>query len=308
MTARALVDLGSLAEAEAFLRWVDGIVERTGGHPERLHPLYTVDGHELGAEAVIDTLPGYAGSRPVRVGNAANHQVQLDVFGPIADLLAAVADRARLGTRQRVARPGGDGRGGRAALARARPRHLGGAPATPAPRLLQGDVLDDRRPGSAGRPPARRRGPARVGGAARPHRRERPGARLARGGRGVQRRLRRPGDGRVVALDRPVRAAAGRRPALPLHGAADRGGPAQRPGRLPLPLGRRPARPRGRLPHLHGVADRGVPAHRPARRRRGAVRADDRHAPARPGCCRSSTTRWPSAAWATTRRRTATWV
>lgn len=92
MTARALVDLGSLGEAEAFLRWVDGCVERTGGHPERLHPLYTVDGYELGAEAVIDTLPGYAGSRPVRVGNLANHQLQLDVFGPIADLLAAVAD------------------------------------------------------------------------------------------------------------------------------------------------------------------------------------------------------------------------
>ncbi|GAA1895200.1 trehalose-phosphatase [Asanoa iriomotensis] len=92
MTARALVDLGSLDEAEGLLRWVDGCVERTGGHPERLHPLYTVEGYELGAEAVIDTLPGYAGSRPVRVGNLANHQLQLDVFGPVADLLAAVAD------------------------------------------------------------------------------------------------------------------------------------------------------------------------------------------------------------------------
>ena len=92
MTARALVDLGSLTEAEALLRWVDGIIERTGGHPERLHPLYTLDGYELGPEAVIDTLPGYAGSRPVRVGNLANSQLQLDVFGPVADLLAAVAD------------------------------------------------------------------------------------------------------------------------------------------------------------------------------------------------------------------------
>jgi trehalose-phosphatase len=91
MTARALVDLGSLAEAEAFLGWVDRVVERTGGHPERLHPLYTVHGHDLGPEAVIDTLPGYAGSRPVRIGNAANRQLQLDVFGPVADLIHAVA-------------------------------------------------------------------------------------------------------------------------------------------------------------------------------------------------------------------------
>ena len=92
MSARALVELGSLAEAEGFLRWVDGCIDRTGGHPERLHPLYTVEGLELGPEAVIETLPGYAGSRPVRVGNAANRQIQLDVFGPIADLLAAVAE------------------------------------------------------------------------------------------------------------------------------------------------------------------------------------------------------------------------
>ncbi|HEY7174075.1 MAG TPA: trehalose-phosphatase, partial [Micromonosporaceae bacterium] len=89
MAARQLVDLGSIDEAEAYLRWVDRCVEGTGGHPERLHPLYAVDGSDLGPEAVLDTLPGYAGSRPVRVGNAANRQVQLDVFGPIADLIAA---------------------------------------------------------------------------------------------------------------------------------------------------------------------------------------------------------------------------
>jgi pentatricopeptide repeat protein len=91
MTARALVDLGSLTEAEAYLGWVDRCIDRTGGHPERLHPLYTVDGWDLGPEAVIDTLPGYAGSRPVRIGNAANRQLQLDVFGPIADLIVAVS-------------------------------------------------------------------------------------------------------------------------------------------------------------------------------------------------------------------------
>ncbi|HET6211923.1 MAG TPA: trehalase-like domain-containing protein, partial [Micromonosporaceae bacterium] len=93
MSAQALVKLGSGEEAEAMLAWTRRIIEGTAGHPERLHPLYTVDGYELGAEAVIETLPGYAGSRPVRVGNAANRQVQLDVFGPVASLIAAVAER-----------------------------------------------------------------------------------------------------------------------------------------------------------------------------------------------------------------------
>jgi trehalose-phosphatase len=92
MTARALVDLGALDEAAAFVRWVDARIADTDGHPERLHPLYAVDGHDLGPEAVVDTLPGYAGSRPVRVGNAAHRQLQLDVFGPIADLIAAIAE------------------------------------------------------------------------------------------------------------------------------------------------------------------------------------------------------------------------
>ncbi len=93
MSARVLVELGSSEEAEGLLSWTAGCVERTGGHPERLHPLYTLEGHTLGPEAVIDSLPGYAGSRPVRVGNAANRQLQLDVFGPVADLVLAVADR-----------------------------------------------------------------------------------------------------------------------------------------------------------------------------------------------------------------------
>ena len=92
MTARVLVRLGSLEEAESLLAWTMRVVRGTGGHPERLHPLYTVDGSELGPEAVLDSLPGYAGSRPVRVGNRANRQVQLDVFGPVADIIEALAE------------------------------------------------------------------------------------------------------------------------------------------------------------------------------------------------------------------------
>lgn len=90
LTASSLVSLGSLQEAEEYLAWVHQVLETLPG-PERLHPLYTLYGTGLPPEAVIDSLPGYAGSRPVRVGNAANMQVQLDVFGPIVDLIASLA-------------------------------------------------------------------------------------------------------------------------------------------------------------------------------------------------------------------------
>ncbi len=86
MSAAALVKLGSFAEAMGFLDWMLGVIDRAAA-PERLMPLYTVTGHEVGAEAEIAELAGYAGSRPVRVGNAARGQVQLDVFGPIAELV-----------------------------------------------------------------------------------------------------------------------------------------------------------------------------------------------------------------------------
>ncbi|WP_280342680.1 trehalose-phosphatase [Nocardia neocaledoniensis] len=97
LTAQALVHLGSLTEADEFLGWVHRVLDTIPG-PERLHPLYTIYGETLPPEAVIDLLPGYAGSRPVRVGNAANMQVQLDVFGPIVDLITTMAhERERQG-------------------------------------------------------------------------------------------------------------------------------------------------------------------------------------------------------------------
>ncbi|GAC1376361.1 MAG: trehalose-phosphatase [Pseudarthrobacter sp.] len=92
MTVHALVDLGSTDEAYGFLEWLGRIVEHSPG-PEWLHPLYSVTGAQLSTEAIIESLPGYAGSRPVRIGNAADHQVQLDVFGPVAELIAALSER-----------------------------------------------------------------------------------------------------------------------------------------------------------------------------------------------------------------------
>jgi len=90
LTAQALVSLGSAAEAAAYLGWVHRVLSSVQS-PERLHPVYALDGGSSGSEAVIDTLPGYAGSRPVRVGNLADQQVQLDVFGPIVELIEALA-------------------------------------------------------------------------------------------------------------------------------------------------------------------------------------------------------------------------
>ncbi|HEV7973489.1 trehalose-phosphatase [Amycolatopsis sp.] len=91
MTVRELAHLGSTEEAEGYLRWLHGVLATLAG-PERLHPLYTLAGSVIGAEAVIESLPGYAGSRPVRVGNLANHQVQLDVFGPVVELVKTLAE------------------------------------------------------------------------------------------------------------------------------------------------------------------------------------------------------------------------
>jgi GH15 family glucan-1,4-alpha-glucosidase len=92
LTAQALVSLGSTGEAAAFLAWLHRVLARLPG-PERLQPVYALDGSSLPPEAVIDTLPGYAGSRPVRIGNVADQQVQLDVFGPVVELIRALAAR-----------------------------------------------------------------------------------------------------------------------------------------------------------------------------------------------------------------------
>ncbi len=90
LSAAALVRLGSYGEAMALLDWVLRILELRDD-PERLHPLYLVTGRHLPPEAEIAELAGYAGSRPVRVGNAAERQVQLDVFGPVVDLIWLLA-------------------------------------------------------------------------------------------------------------------------------------------------------------------------------------------------------------------------
>ena len=86
MTVQALVRLGSIEEAADFIGWLQ---RRLAGlsSPDLLRPLYPVDGDMAAPEAVITTLSGYRGSRPVRVGNAAANQAQHDMFGNVLDLM-----------------------------------------------------------------------------------------------------------------------------------------------------------------------------------------------------------------------------
>lgn len=92
LSAASLVRLGSESEAMRLLDWVLGVLEHTPS-PDRLHPLYTVTGSPLGPEAEIAEIAGYRGSRPVRVSNLASQQVQLDVFGPIVELVSMLTEQ-----------------------------------------------------------------------------------------------------------------------------------------------------------------------------------------------------------------------
>jgi GH15 family glucan-1,4-alpha-glucosidase len=82
LTLRAFDDLGFSAEGEAFLSWVLHATRLTW--PE-LQVLYDVYGEARVPESVLDHLEGYARSAPVRVGNAAAGQLQLDTYGDVID-------------------------------------------------------------------------------------------------------------------------------------------------------------------------------------------------------------------------------
>lgn len=83
----ALVRVGSYGEAEGYLRWLCDLL--ADGSVEDLRPLYGVEGETNLVEASLDNLMGYAATPPVRVGNSAVDQLQVDVFGTIVDLIHA---------------------------------------------------------------------------------------------------------------------------------------------------------------------------------------------------------------------------
>jgi GH15 family glucan-1,4-alpha-glucosidase len=84
LTLSSLISAGATDEARF---WRDWLLRAVAGDPADLQIMYTVDGSRRLPEMTLDELPGYAGSRPVRVGNAAVDQKQSDVLGEVMNAL-----------------------------------------------------------------------------------------------------------------------------------------------------------------------------------------------------------------------------
>jgi GH15 family glucan-1,4-alpha-glucosidase len=83
-TLQALLAAGYRSEAGAWREW---LLRAIAGQPETLQILYSLDGARRLPETELGWLSGYEGSRPVRTGNAASGQLQLDVWGETLDAL-----------------------------------------------------------------------------------------------------------------------------------------------------------------------------------------------------------------------------
>jgi GH15 family glucan-1,4-alpha-glucosidase len=82
LTLLGAMHAGYYEEAQAWREWV---LRAVAGSPDQLQIMYGIAGERRLSEWTVDWLPGYENSAPVRVGNAAHLQVQLDVFGEMAD-------------------------------------------------------------------------------------------------------------------------------------------------------------------------------------------------------------------------------
>ncbi len=146
LTIVALIDSGYLDEARSWRSW---LFRSAAGDPADLQIMYGVAGERRLPEFELDGLPGFEGSRPVRVGNAASEQLQLDVYGEVIDAFYTgrvhgleASDHAWQLTAAPARVPGDR-------LAEARRGDLGGARAEPALHPLEGDGLGGVRPGGA---------------------------------------------------------------------------------------------------------------------------------------------------------------
>jgi GH15 family glucan-1,4-alpha-glucosidase len=83
-TLLSLLKTGYLEEAHAWRNW---LMRAIAGRPAETQIMYGLAGERRLPEFELAWLPGYEGSRPARIGNAASHQFQLDVYGEVIDAL-----------------------------------------------------------------------------------------------------------------------------------------------------------------------------------------------------------------------------
>ncbi len=83
-TLYAFLRIGFTEEAARFMEWLEGRC-REGGGDRPLQIVYRIDGGADLTESTLDHLEGYRGSRPVRIGNGAYGQLQLDIYGELMD-------------------------------------------------------------------------------------------------------------------------------------------------------------------------------------------------------------------------------
>ena len=84
LTLFSLMQAGYYEEAGA---WRDWLHRSVAGRPEEIQIMYGIAGERRLAEWEVTTLPGYQGASPVRIGNAASEQLQLDVFGEVTEAM-----------------------------------------------------------------------------------------------------------------------------------------------------------------------------------------------------------------------------
>jgi GH15 family glucan-1,4-alpha-glucosidase len=83
MSARALISIGAYDEADGFRRFIQ---RSAAGSARDLQVMYGLSGERRLTEIILDKLDGYQHSRPVRIGNAASQQLQLDAYGNLLEL------------------------------------------------------------------------------------------------------------------------------------------------------------------------------------------------------------------------------
>lgn len=89
-TVYAFMRLGFVQEANDYMRWLRGRVSDCCGQPMKINILYGIDGRQQLPETELTHLSGHGGAQPVRIGNEAFDQVQLDIFGELMDAVYLV--------------------------------------------------------------------------------------------------------------------------------------------------------------------------------------------------------------------------